>query len=553
MADINKNGIAESKAPPAKIRQSEEAVRAFFQSVGYEPTQEEVFNAMGRSEASLTDQFSRAVRTRGLADPNNKVIQNREEAIAFLDSRYGEGAGASMTDRQLNNLVRKAGSASGLGKVLTSMEKDGSVVLQNAPKGTQAYNQVKQAEMLDVSMGLAKDSAELAKQQAAFDQDMQTKLYELTLGNTDFQKDLANRSLALTEQQIADSRNWAEETIALARESAVQQSQQFERYMGIADAQLGIQSKLAEESMRQAREYEQRMKSTFYPIEDTMAAESLGYYDTDSEGRAALEAQMRSRGLALGKTQEEVDREISAVQAYGQSRQRMMDVEAGKAAQDVANQFQQQRGMQLRQLAAVGVDPTSGRALGVMNSNNVSQAAASALAQNQARNAAKQLGWAQRSDAAALGRNLPGFISNATGTALGASQASVNTGLGGVQAAGQLGQGAAQLYGAAGNLSGLGLQGLGMTANIGNNMLGQTASGFGAAGALGAQGLQGLFGAGQASNQSAQGFLNAAKQMQSGYEFNKNYQMQKNAQGGGGGDGAMQAGVGLATTALVVF
>lgn len=145
-----------------------------------------------------------------------------------------------------------------------------------------------------------------------------------------------------------------------------------------------------------------------------------------SFAEGALNKQLQ--GLQTQKAQDSsnVGSTLDTVRAYSEAYKSGQEQQAGRARQDVAQQFDQ-RGLQLqRQLASFGVDPTSGRFASQMNSNNVMQAASEAQAMNQARQAAKQLGWAKRMDAVSLGRGLPGSQATSVGQALQAGQAGLS-------------------------------------------------------------------------------------------------------------------------------
>lgn len=371
----------------------------------------------------------------------------------------------------------------------------GSIQNQIINSDEKRYNETKRAETA------VYDALESQKEAIRSQTDIAREAADQAAIQNQQQYQLQERALGLSEQQLADNRQYAAELMAISRENLSNQRANEERYFAIADAQLGIQSELAADYLRQAGEYETRMKSTFYPVEDSLVAESMGYYDVDAAVQRDIEDQIRNRGLQLGRSAEEISQEIAGLQSYASARNNSMEQAAGRAAQDVASQFAQQRGLQARQLASVGVDATSGRAMAVNNSNNILQAASSAQAQNQARNVAKQLGFAQRLDTAAIGRNLPGFSSNAMSGALAASQSQSNTAAQGSQVAGNFGAGAASIFGAGAGLS--------------NQGFANSINGFNAGSSFGNQALQnlgassGLFGNVSAGNASlGAGFTN---------------------------------------------
>lgn len=146
-----------------------------------------------------------------------------------------------------------------------------------------------------------------------------------------------------------------------------------------------------------AREYLDRWRGTQVPLEDTLISEARGY---DAEGEAAR------RGAV--------------------------------AVTDVAQQFGNARGTAMRALTRSGVNPNSGMAISANAGMATSEALARVSAMNQTREAARQLGWAKRMDAAALGRGLPGFSSAAGQIGVGAGQGAAVAGMGGVNSMGSV-------------------------------------------------------------------------------------------------------------------
>lgn len=86
---------------------------------------------------------------------------------------------------------------------------------------------------------------------------------------------------------------------------------------------------------------------------------------------------------------------------------------------DVNTAFNNQKQAQTQQMQSYGINPTSGQFQGMQNSNQVLQAAQSSAAATQARNAAEQLGWAKKMDAAGMASGQYG--NQATATQLGLS------------------------------------------------------------------------------------------------------------------------------------
>lgn len=101
--------------------------------------------------------------------------------------------------------------------------------------------------------------------------------------------------------------------------------------------------------------------------------------------------------------------------------------QASAAAADIARASANQRGQRSRQLAAMGVNPNSGRFVALDQDASISEAALRAGAMTKARTNADQQGWARKMDAASLGRNLPGSQATSQGIALAAGRGALDS------------------------------------------------------------------------------------------------------------------------------
>lgn len=90
--------------------------------------------------------------------------------------------------------------------------------------------------------------------------------------------------------------------------------------------------------------------------------------------------------------------------------------QAQQAIGDVSAQYANQRQQQTLNMSKYGIDPSSGQYMGQMNALGINQAAATAAASNNARQAAIQLGWDKNLQMANLGIQYPGITNNATST-----------------------------------------------------------------------------------------------------------------------------------------
>ncbi len=159
------------------------------------------------------------------------------------------------------------------------------------------------------------------------------------------------------------------EQLAFAREQYDRSAPILE---GIAQQQMAAQN----EQMAQARDYYNYQRDTYRPLERSIVADARRF------NTEAYQNQIASQAAA------------DAGRAFGISQQ------------------QNQRAM-----AAMGVNPNSGRFAGMQNASGLQQAAMRANAMTGARNQAQQLGYARQLDAAGLGRGLAGASTAAYGGA----------------------------------------------------------------------------------------------------------------------------------------
>lgn len=258
--------------------------------------------------------------------------------------------------------------------------------------------------------------------------DLATKEYE------DF---MTNVWPTMQEASAAQITN-ANQQIGIANEQVALDRAAQEKQNAVADQQLEIMR----QQQRITEAQYNRYMNTFAPVEDSIVSDAMNYDTAGNRERLASEA--------LG---------------------------------DVNAQFGIARENTKRNMASYGIDPTSGVYAGNINANDVTQAATAAAAATRARDAAIQLGWAKKMDAAGLGRGVFGNSATAAGLALaggaGASNsfsAGVNSGAAGLNAsstalnngqipisnASALGASYAQGYGSANNgWGGVGNLGLG--------------------------------------------------------------------------------------------
>lgn len=216
-----------------------------------------------------------------------------------------------------------------------------------------------------------------------------------------------------------------------------------------ADEQFALTRAVQNKQMEVADEQYQRYKDVYRPLQDDIVNQAKAY-DTES------------------------NREQQAALAIG----------------DTRDQFEQQRQNQSMQMRSFGINPNSGRFQGMMNANNVMEAATSAAAATRARSAAEQLGWAKKMDAIGLGSGV--FGNQATSTQLGLAAGSQGMN------AGQTGMTNAMSMGNAMNQANMGaIQGWGQVGTLGVQKYNADVNAYQAeqqAGATGSAGLGALLG-----------------------------------------------------------
>lgn len=168
--------------------------------------------------------------------------------------------------------------------------------------------------------------------------------------------------------------------------------EQYDRAAPIMESIANQQMAAQAEQMAQARDYYNYQQSTFRPLERSIVADAQNFNTEAYRNQLANQAAADS-GRAFG----------------------------------IANQ------VNARQMAAMGVNPNSGRFAGMNNASTLQQAAARANAMTGTRERATQMGYARQLDAAGLGRGLAGASAAAYG---GATNAGASAGMS-AQSAGQ--------------------------------------------------------------------------------------------------------------------
>jgi hypothetical protein len=194
-------------------------------------------------------------------------------------------------------------------------------------------------------------------------------------------------------QPLADaSAKAAEIQAGLGRDQLAFAKEQYGRSAPILERIANQQMAAQDEQLAQGRDYYNYQKDTYRPLEQGLVADAQRF-NTD-----AYREQLTS-----------------------------------KAAADVGLAFGQSQAMNQRSMAAMGVNPNSGRFAGMQQQSGLAQAANRANVMTGTRAQADQMGYARKLDAAGLGRGLAGASAGAYGGATNAgSQAGLNA-----QSAGQ--------------------------------------------------------------------------------------------------------------------
>lgn len=187
-------------------------------------------------------------------------------------------------------------------------------------------------------------------------------------------KEAAELMAKLGYDQMDEARRQYDTMLPMVERVTNSQLELGERAAANADWQLAMQQDatdrqlaIMEETADQGRDYFDYMKNTFRPLEEQMVQDAKDY-NTDAE----------------------------------------FERQAGQAAADVASRSGIERDANERQMAAMGVNPNSGRFQAGNQQSALLSAGMGAGAMNQARQNASNIGYARMMDATGLGRGLAG-------------------------------------------------------------------------------------------------------------------------------------------------
>lgn len=188
------------------------------------------------------------------------------------------------------------------------------------------------------------------------------------------------------------SKEAAEIGAQLGREQLAENRRQYDQNMEVARPIIDKQAELMDQTKAQGDDYYNYNKSTFRPIEESLAEEAesgTSRYDTNTGVRTNVEQ------------------------------------EASRAAADVASAGANADAQGERALLSMGVNPNSGKFAAMKVGLGLTKAAMKAGAQTNARQKAVAMDYAKRLDITGMGRGLPGASQGAYGIALNAGNSAV--------------------------------------------------------------------------------------------------------------------------------
>lgn len=171
----------------------------------------------------------------------------------------------------------------------------------------------------------------------------------------------------------------------LGREQMAEARRQYDAAMPTVNRVVDAQLATMDQTQQQGQDYYDYMRNTFRPVEQSFV-DDVNNYNTDAE------------------------------------RERL----ASAAAADVGRAGTQSNEANARRMAAMGINPNSGRFASMQAQGGLQLAGARANAMNNARNQAEATGYARKLDAIGVGRNLPGASASAYGQATGAGTQAAN-------------------------------------------------------------------------------------------------------------------------------
>jgi hypothetical protein len=206
-----------------------------------------------------------------------------------------------------------------------------------------------------------------------------------------------------------------------------------------ADPNIGkAQQRMADLAERQYEDFQKNVWPVLQKQAETQSEMSAKLsnqqYETTQKQNAIAEesyARYKEKGIPI---QDEL---FKQAQAAGSEQEQEQQV--SRAIGDVRSQMDAAQANNERTMRSYGINPTSGAYQGQLNSNQIMGAATGAAAATRARDAAVQLGWAKKMDAAGLAQGQFGNQASSTGLALAAGSSALGSGASGMAATNALG------------------------------------------------------------------------------------------------------------------
>lgn len=177
-----------------------------------------------------------------------------------------------------------------------------------------------------------------------------------------------------------------QEFLDFSKEQFVEQTARNAKYDDLATRVSEAQLASSNTAQEWATEDRARYKSVFQPLQDEFVAEAKKYGSEENQNKAAAEARA-----------------------------------------DVINAASGQSAQRQRQMASLGISPTSGRYAGIERSADVQVSLGAAGAENNAREIVRNKGLALKSDAINLGNGLPSSAAGSLGLGVNAGSSAVGT------------------------------------------------------------------------------------------------------------------------------
>lgn len=198
-------------------------------------------------------------------------------------------------------------------------------------------------------------------------------------------KNAANAQSQSSEALAASSVESAKIAQEIADADRAQAKEQYDKNMAVSQPVIDAQLAQMNANTAQGQDYYDYAKNTFRPVEQGLVADAQNY------GTEAKYDQL-----------------------------------ATQAAADYGRASTNQREQSARAMAAMGVNPNSGRFQSASRQDDLALAAGRANAMTGARATADNTAWARKMDVTGLGRNLPSASTAAYGAATNAGNSAVN-------------------------------------------------------------------------------------------------------------------------------